>query len=374
MSMTPQSVRVLFFCIFILLLVLQSAYVPIRHSGVRALFVRSVLVAITSCLLYIGTYPGFFGADGIFLTRAFNGLYFAVTALLPWMWLVYMVRRVFIKPSLSTWIRILISLPVAFFAVASVLSIWNGWVFYVDAADGYMRGPLYLPYVAILGVYLLVPMFGCLSRAFNKRFYVDRSMYLSLSSFGFFTIVGMTLEVFFPDLPSSAMGMALTLLTNHLSDQRGQVSADPLTKLNNRNQFNIYLDRLIQNPPVEGKAYLFVLDMDKFKHINDDFGHMKGDEALLIVSNVLKKVCGPKGHFISRFGGDEFVVVAKYNGEQECDGLVQEIKAALAEASANFVCPLSVSIGYDAVKESGETIPDLFNRADKKLYKIKKSR
>lgn len=123
MSMTPQSVRVLFFCIFILLLVLQSAYVPIRHSGVRALFVRSVLVAITSCLLYIGTYPGFFGADGIFLTRAFNGLYFAVTALLPWMWLVYMVRRVFIKPSLSTWIRILISLPVAFFAVASILSI-----------------------------------------------------------------------------------------------------------------------------------------------------------------------------------------------------------------------------------------------------------
>lgn len=372
--MTAQSVRVLVFCILILLLVLQSAYVPIRHSGVRALFVRSVLVAITSCLLYIGTYPGFFGADGIFLTRAFNGLYFAVTALLPWMWLVYMVRRVFIRPRLNVWLRVLITLPVAFLAAASIVSIWAGGVFYVDAANGYVRGPLYLPYVTILGIYLIVPMFGCLSRACCKRFYADRSMYLSLSSFGFFTIVGMTLEVFFPDLPSSAMGMALTLLTNHLSVQHSQVSADPLTKLNNRNQFNIYLDRLIANPPADCNAYLFVLDMDKFKHINDDFGHMKGDEALLIVSNVLKKVCGPKGHFISRFGGDEFVVVAKYGNDQECDALVKEIKDALTAESANFVCPLSVSIGYDCVRESGDTIPDLFDRADKKLYRIKKSR
>lgn len=372
--MTAQSVRILFFCIFILLLILQSAYVPIRHSGVRALFVRSVLVAIVSCILYIGTYPGLFGDEWIIVTRAFNGLYFAVTALLPWMWLVYMVRRVFVRPRLKVWIRLLISLPVAFFAVASILSIWNGGVFYVGAANDYVRGPLYLPYVSILGIYLLVPMFGCLARAFNKRYYADRSLYFSLSSFGFFTIAGMTLEVFFPDLPCSVMGMALTLLTNHLSDQRGLVSADPLTKLNNRNQFNIYLDRLIQNPPVDGKAYLLVLDMDKFKHINDDFGHMKGDEALLMISSVLKKVCGPKGHFISRFGGDEFVVVAKYNSDQECDALVQEIKSTLTVESANFVCPLSVSIGYDVVRDSGETIPDLFNRADKKLYKIKKSR
>lgn len=372
--MTAQSVRVLFFCIFILLLVLQSAYVPIRHSGVRALFVRSVLVAIASCVLYIGTYPGLFGDELITVTRAFNGFYFALTALLPLMWLVYMVRRVFVEPRLNVGIRILIAAPVLFFMVTSVLSVWTGWVFYVDEAHGYMRGPLYLPYVGILGVYLIVPMFGCLSRAINKRYYADRSMYFSLSSFGFFTIVGMILEVFFPDLPSSAMGMALTLLTNHLSVQRGQVSADPLTKLNNRNQFNIYLDRLIANPPTDCRAYLFVLDMDKFKHINDDFGHMRGDEALLMVSNVLKRVCGPKGHFISRFGGDEFVVVAKYGNDQECDALVQEIKEALAVESVNFVCPLSVSIGYDFVKDSDDTIPDLFDRADKKLYRVKKSR
>lgn len=372
--MTDQSVRILIYCICILLLVFNSSYVPVRHSGVRALFVRSVLVAIASCLLYIGTYPGLFGEGGIVVTRAFNGFYFAVTALLPLMWLVYMVRRVFVKPRLKLWIRFLIAAPVLFFMVTSVLSIWTGWIFYVDAIRGYVRGPLYLPYVMALGVYLIVPMIGCLSRVFDKRFYADRSMYLSLSSFGFFTVVGMALEVFFPDLPSSAMGMALTLLTNHLSVQRGQVSADPLTKLNNRNQFNIYLARLIQNPPTDCKAYLLVLDMDKFKHINDDFGHMKGDEALLIVSGVLKKVCGPKGHFISRFGGDEFVVVAKYGNEQECDALVQEIKNALAAESANFVCPLSVSIGYDSVRESGDTIPDLFDRADKKLYRVKKSR
>lgn len=372
--MTAQSVRILIFCICILLLVLRSSYVPVRHSGVRALFVRSVLVAIASCVLYIGTYPGLFGDEWIVVTRAFNGFYFALTALLPWMWLIYMVRRVFVVPRLSTWIRILITMPVAFFVVASILSIWNGGVFYVDVVHGYERGPLYLPYVSILGIYLLVPMFGCLSRVFNKRYYADRSMYFSLSSFGFFTVLGMVLEVFFPDLPSSAMGMALTLLTNHLAVQRSHISADPLTKLNNRNQFNIYLDRLIANPPIDGKAYLFVLDMDKFKHINDDFGHMKGDEALLMVSSVLKSVCGPKGHFISRFGGDEFVVVAKYGSDQECDVLVQEIKDALKDISAGFVCPLSVSIGYDSIKDSGDTIPDLFNRADKKLYRIKKSR
>ena len=113
------------------------------------------------------------------------------------------------------------------------------------------------------------------------------------------------------------------------------------------------------------------MDLDKFKGINDTFGHMEGDNALVIVSAVLKVVCGPRGHFISRYGGDEFVVFANLPDNAAADDLCHLIEKKLADYSKALPYTLAMSIGYAALRE-GETEESLMSRADASLYEIKK--
>lgn len=68
--------------------------------------------------------------------------------------------------------------------------------------------------------------------------------------------------------------------------------------------------------------YLLVLDVNRFKKINDEHGHAQGDLALKAIANCLKESCIEKSDFIARYGGDEFVIVYKGN---DVEGLCQRI-------------------------------------------------
>ena len=168
--------------------------------------------------------------------------------------------------------------------------------------------------------------------------------------------------------------MVISALFVFLEMQSRMISTDPLTKLNNRNQLNTFLDSKIGQYTENRKVYLFVLDLDKFKGINDTYGHAEGDSALNMVADVLKRVCGPLGCFISRFGGDEFNLVAFLANDAEADALRKTVKDDLARTSASLPYSLSVSIGYAASRGRSETVIDLFSRADEALYKEKLNR
>ena len=117
-----------------------------------------------------------------------------------------------------------------------------------------------------------------------------------------------------------------------------------------------------------------MIDMDNFKAINDNYGHHEGDRALNMVADVLKRVCGPMGCFISRFGGDEFNLVAELTDDAEAENIKNAVTEKLAFMSASLPYRLTVSIGYAPSRGRGETLIDLFDRADEALYKEKAKR
>ena len=114
--------------------------------------------------------------------------------------------------------------------------------------------------------------------------------------------------------------------------------------------------------------------MDNFKSINENFGHMEGDRALNLVAKILKKTCGPRGCFISRFGGDEFNLVAMFGARDTPADIYVPIREALALESQSLPYTLSVSIGYAESLGKEEMLPDLFARADEVLYAEKKAK
>lgn len=87
-----------------------------------------------------------------------------------------------------------------------------------------------------------------------------------------------------------------------------------------------------------------MLDVNKFKSINDQYGHTKGDHALKTVADCLRKSCCQRSYFVARYGGDGFTVVCELESDNSIDDVCERIHNTLAEANAAY--PLTVSIGY----------------------------
>lgn len=269
---------------------------------------------------------------------------------------------------------ILLSIPAVLALLLVFLSFAFGFVYRIDADNFRLRGNVYFVYVICCLFYLVATTVVAGYRIFNKRYYSDRFLYLALASFGLVPAVFLLVGYFTGTRMFCAYAMVASLLFVFLELQSRMISTDPLTKLNNRNQLNVFLDSKLNQNNTRVRPYLFVLDLDKFKDINDNYGHHEGDRALNMVADVLKRVCGPMGCFISRFGGDEFNLVAELAGDDDAEKIKSAVVEKLAFVSAALPYRLTVSVGYAPSRGKGETLIDLFERADEALYKEKANR
>jgi diguanylate cyclase (GGDEF)-like protein len=156
-----------------------------------------------------------------------------------------------------------------------------------------------------------------------------------------------------------------------------KASTDPLTGLLNRRAFLDEVQRHIARLDREnGSGTLMFVDLDAFKAVNDRLGHAVGDEVLVLLANLLRKLVRP-GDLIARLGGDEFAVwltsadhmTAAERADYFCKGAPIELQASLPEPFPD----LGVSVGI-ATRRAGshEAIEDLTRRADMAMYEVKR--
>lgn len=171
-------------------------------------------------------------------------------------------------------------------------------------------------------------------------------------------------------MPVLCMGTTLSSLLVYMNTQETLISLDPLTGMNNRAQLLNHLSRRMR---ASQTLYLLILDVDRFKQINDRFGHVEGDRALVGVANALRRVCGRFGCFGARYGGDEFVLVYE-PGDQSVTEINYAIHTEL-EAENRTLAPrgyrIDVSIGCARYDERFADIPSFIAAADKELYQVK---
>jgi diguanylate cyclase (GGDEF)-like protein len=145
---------------------------------------------------------------------------------------------------------------------------------------------------------------------------------------------------------------------------------DYLTSLYNRNGIEQQLEKYIDN---QESFLLLFLDLNKFKLINDTYGHDIGDELLKIIGKKLI-ACVKHDDFVGRLGGDEFIVIVKTDQPQLIkNALVQRIYQHIETPFYidNNEFTVSTSIGVAEYPNNGTTIKELFNFADQLMYKDK---
>jgi len=118
--------------------------------------------------------------------------------------------------------------------------------------------------------------------------------------------------------------------------------------------------------------YLFVIDMDKFKNINDTYGHNVGDEVIRKFVSIVKEELKEEDCF-ARLGGDEFVLMMTRASSEKAMDVLKRIQKSTSEThqllrnTVNF----SISAGMAEVKDFNENIDEVIKRADRNLYKEK---
>lgn len=173
---------------------------------------------------------------------------------------------------------------------------------------------------------------------------------------------------------------AAAVIDNALVFERAheQSLTDVLTGLPNRRNFERQFGQeLARVERQQGRLSLLVLDMDRFKQINDRFGHQAGDRALKQVAQVLRSslrmydVC-------ARFAGDEFMVVLGDCDPIQAERRRYELKSAIVgmpfEPAPGQSAHLDVSIGVASFPEDGQTVDEMMAVADRRMYADKANR
>ncbi len=195
------------------------------------------------------------------------------------------------------------------------------------------------------------------------------------------------LEIHSPTKPRTADCQALTLFLRCFENQHQAweyANLDTLTRLLNRKTFDDDFERLIAaaelaeqarqepaerrtlSPSITQPCWLGVVDIDHFKKINDNYGHLFGDEVLLRVADLMRQSF--RNHDkLFRFGGEEFVVMLRNVGEDNVQTIFDRFRVAVEDHDFPRVGQVRCSVGYSRI-DPRLSPAELLGRADEALY------
>lgn len=160
--------------------------------------------------------------------------------------------------------------------------------------------------------------------------------------------------------------------TNKLEYQAG---TDPLTGLNNRSSFSQFIENeIFKLREKEGLSAILLMDIDKFKRINDNYGHPTGDKVLQCVAKTIQDNIR-QGDIASRFGGEEFMVLLSGASLENAKQRAEQIRIAVSELVFDFLphgSNVTISIGISLLDLANENpIDKAYKNADEALYTAK---
>ncbi|WP_166840788.1 sensor domain-containing diguanylate cyclase [Rheinheimera pleomorphica] len=159
-----------------------------------------------------------------------------------------------------------------------------------------------------------------------------------------------------------------------------QASQDGLTGIANRRQFDHHLQsELKRSARNQQPLGLLMLDIDRFKHYNDHYGHQAGDEVLQQVAQLLQQQVKRQGELAARYGGEEFAIILPGSNSEACHKVASNIQQQLtqlgiAHQNSDIQPVLTVSMGYCSIFANQSSSTEmLIKQADAAQYQAKKS-
>ena len=146
---------------------------------------------------------------------------------------------------------------------------------------------------------------------------------------------------------------------------------DPLTNIYNRLHFGNFLDAEIDRVKRYGGTFSIIFfDLDCFKEINDEYGHLVGDEVLKQVAEVVQRA-NRNADIFARYGGEEFIILAPSTDIAGARIHAERLRKDIENHQFSDINKLTCSFGIAEYKADADDVPSLFKRADTALYNAK---
>jgi len=332
----------------------------------RKLFYSMIIFNMVVLLVEIlaWAFDGIVSPAAVFANYLFNILLILFEPVMAALWLSYVDYKIY--GSMSRLKKRIYYLHASLFAIALLLiNIFEPIAFTIDDDNVYHRGSLlWLSLVFVLGLVLYTIVLSI-----KNRKQISDKMIAFIAVFALLPVLVSFIQLFVYGIILTWAVVALGVVFAYYLLEISGNSVDYLTKLQSRKKIEEIIRGLIER---NQDFVAIMVDLEYFKRINDKYGHKAGDEVLVHFSKVLNKAFG-KQNYISRIGGDEFLIVLRNNGVETAEDYKKKIKTELRNyKDLEVLQEVNFSFGYKTFTESSKiTVDIIFDEVDTLMYQDK---
>ena len=304
-----------------------------------------------------------------FFSYAVNNITFLCSNMIGCLWCFYVDFRIY-HSSARLKKQLPIIIPLIITACLLVInSFGTNVVFSISDTNVYIRGNL----IIILYVCLFFYYFYSVILIIKSRSKGVRVKFFPIGYFIIPCITGTLLQVTFYGLATGWLSVSISLLFVYIQLQNENSFVDSLTGLYNRK----YLDYMLSviNKSTGKSFYGMMIDMDKFKQINDVYGHDTGDKAIRDVGHILTKVV-PENGVALRYAGDEFIIIVETEDKSVVARLKEDInkESSLFNQHSNKPYKLHFSTGTSFYDHKNGSTDAFLREMDQNMYEEKRAK
>ena len=275
----------------------------------------------------------------------------------------------YLNGSISKKTRTALSIVVSIGIAILVVNLFYPLVFSIDENNLYKRSILY--YFFVIVDYLLV-----VNSLFT--YYKSKKKGGALKFFPIWVyivpiVIGGVVQTIFYGVSVVPTSIAVSIAGVLASLQNEMIYRDSLTGIFNRTYLDYLLSKFAKRSSRQ-KVTGIMLDLNGFKHINDELGHSVGDEALIATTRILQKSVNSMGNVI-RYAGDEFIIIINTQDDDAIESCIKRIRRHFDKFNDEMNKPykLSASMGFCKLDFTKMQIDDFINTIDSRMYEDKKA-
>lgn len=302
-----------------------------------------------------------FSMTDVYLIKLISITFYLLATLIASLFIYVYVKYVYINPK----INIKKEIYYTFFSVLICIIITIIYVFFSNS--GYILHSFNRTFLNKLLMLAIIPnVVICIMYIYDNVKNNKKLSYKLIATL-LITVIALILDIMNTSLFFVSGTFTLTSLILYINKHERLLNTDPLTGLSNKRSLEIFIENL--KPNLNIAAYNF--DVNKFKEINDKYGHLKGDLALKKIAQILRNSSRDRD-LVIRNGGDEFLIIAVIRKEEDATKLLERINENLEKYNNDAEIKIGISTGWGVYKSNENPSMDEFTNflksIDDKMY------
>ncbi|MBR3202921.1 MAG: diguanylate cyclase [Solobacterium sp.] len=360
-------------CLIILFAVAIQSHQNVNQQMKRVLFrnvVYGIMCSLSLDIIWLlidgRIFPGCYALNAVV-----NAAFLGAGVCLGSMWYLYVLDTLHYR--MTKRLIAIVMAPGILFLVLNFLSIWTGWIFYINEQNRYIRGPLFWFQSIGAIAMLLVSLVHIIYCQIVGRKGVSKDSSRKLLGFYIIPVLGTIMALPYSGMPGTWTCAAVSVVLIYMNDMDQIILTDDLTGLNNRKNLGVIFEDYSKQHSAQKPLYLYMMDLDDFKQINDQLGHSVGDQALVEAAHVIRRQTAGIQAVVMRYGGDEFLVMGFFADDAGAQRYKEQMQKAFQNWNETHHEPyvLHASVGYSRY-QPGQKLEEFINSADEMLYNDKR--